>query len=85
MGSRAQPPDIPDVLLHETAIAHVREHVYKSTPDKPWEETPEDLETRLRAAVAHSNAEYRLDDLCREFPQRLSDLVKVTLGDRLPK
>ena len=84
-GPRAQPPDIPDVLLHETAISHLRERVYKSTPRKPWEETPKELETRLRAAEAYANAEYRLADLCRELPKRLENLVKVTHGDRLPK
>ena len=84
-GPRAQPPDIPDVLLHETAIAHLRENVFKSTPRRPWEETPVEFATRLRAAAAHANTEYRLGDLCRELPKRLDDLVKVTAGDRLPK
>ena len=83
-GPRAQPPDIPDVLLHETAISHLRARVFKSTPAKPWEETPRELETRLEAAAAHANAEYRLADLCREFPHRLERLVRETHGDRLP-
>ena len=84
-GARAQPPDIPDVLLHETAISHVRERVFKSTPASPWDETPEEFASRLQAAVAHANAEYQLADLCREFPQRLENLVTLTQGDRLPK
>ena len=41
IGARAQPPDIADVLLHETAIAGLRELIYKSIPVKPWEETAE--------------------------------------------
>ena len=39
--ARAQSPDIADVLLHETAIAGLRELILKSTPVKPWEETAE--------------------------------------------
>ena len=35
IGARAQPPDIADVLLHETAIAGLRDLIFKSTPVKP--------------------------------------------------
>ena len=47
IGARAQPPDIADVLLHETAIAGLRELIFKSTPVKPWEETAERFAARL--------------------------------------
>ena len=85
VGARAQPPDIADVLLHETAIADLRALIFKSTPVKPWEETAERFAARLQEAVDHANAEHRLADLCREMPQRLDSSVKVYEGDRLPK
>ena len=85
IGARAQPPDIADVLLHETAIADLRALIFKSTPVKPWEETAERFATCLQEAVGHANAEHHLADLCREMPQRLDALVKVYEGDRLPK
>ena len=70
---------------HETAIAGLRELIFKSTPVKPWEETAERFATCLQEAVGHANAEHHLADLCREMPQRLDALVKVYEGDRLPK
>ena len=85
IGARAQPPDIADVLLHETAIADLRALIFKSTPVKPWEETAERFAARLQEAVDHANAEHRLADLCRQMPQRLDDLVRTHKGDRLPK
>ena len=85
IGARAQPPDIADVLLHETAIAGLRDLIFKSTPVKPWEETAEGFAARLQEAVDHANSEHRLADLCREMPRRLDALVKVYEGDRLPK
>ena len=84
-GERAQPPDIPDVLLHETSISGLRSLLSESTPTKPWLETPEELQTRLQQVVRQINSEYDVDNLCREFPQRLHDLVHVTKGDRLKK
>ena len=85
IGARAQPPDIADVLLHETAIAGLRELILKSTPVKLWEETAARFAACLQEAVDHANGEHRLPDLCREIPQRLDALVKVYEGDRLPK
>ena len=72
-------------LLHETAIAGLRELIFKSTPVKPWEETAERFAARLQEAVDHANAEHRLADLCRGMPQRLDALVKVYEGDQMPK
>ncbi len=84
-GPRAQPPDIGDVLLHETAIAWLRRQEEKSRPTAPWQETTKELERRLQKAVKHINATHDVRGLCMEFNQRLSDLVHKTMGDRLPK
>ena len=84
-GPRAQPPDIADVLLHETAISWLRAQVAKTTPKRSWEETPNQFAKRLKAGVDHANANYNILGLSKEFPDRLKDLVRVTDGDRLPK
>ena len=84
-GPRAQPPDIGDVLLHETAISWLRREEEKTRPGRPWEETPEELNERLQAAVRHVNSSFGVCGLCMEFPQRLHMLVNTTHGDKLPK
>ena len=84
-GPHAQPGDIGDVLLHETAISWMRRREEATRPTKPWEETPHDVAARLQAAVCHVNEQFEVRALCMEFPQRLSDLVNKTRGDRLPK
>ena len=84
-GPRAQPPDIGDVLLHETAVAWFRREEEKTRPQRPWTETPEMLEKRIQAAVTKINNVFDVHGLCMEFPDRLKSLVYDTQGDRLPK
>ena len=84
-GARAQPGDIPDVLLHETAISWLRRREEKTRPLAPWHETPAQLRQRLQRLAKVINRDLGVRELCMEFPQRLSDLVKKTGGDRLPK
>ena len=63
----------------------VKEKLVHCAPKKPWEETPEDFYARLRKVAQEINSGARMDELCREWPQRLHDLVHVTKGDRLRK
>jgi hypothetical protein len=79
-GPHAQPPDVADVVLHET-----RREEEKNRPVRPWEETPEELEKRLQKGVRWVNKDFDVRGLCMEFPDRLYDLVKKYSGDRLPK
>ena len=81
-GPRAQPAD---VLLHETAISWLRRRREKTRPNMPWLETPAVFAARLERVVCGINAEYKVRELCLEFPERLRCLVEETHGDRLPK
>ena len=81
-GPRAQPAD---VLLHETAISWLRRRREKTRPNMPWLETPAVFAARLERVVCGINAEYKVRELCLEFPERLRRLVEETHGDRLPK
>ena len=67
----------------EKGGAWIRQRLHATAPKKRWEETPEQLATRLQAAVAHCNDEYNVSGLCRKFTSRLTELVKETAGDRL--
>ena len=82
-GPHAHPGGIGDALLHETAISWLRRVLEKTTPRKPWDETPEDLEQRLQDAARHINENFQVRELCKEFPLRLAKLAKETKGDRL--
>ena len=84
-GSRAQPRDIGDVLLHETAISWLRRREEKTRPRKPWLETPMDFAQRLEDVTRGINEDCKVKELCLEFPRRLEQLVHETHGDRLPK
>ena len=83
-GPRAQPRDIGDVLLHETAISWLRREEENTRPKRPWEETPHEFAKRLQKGVRRINKEFDVRGLCMEFPQRLDDLINKTTGDRLP-
>ena len=67
-----QSPDMPDLLLHETAVAWFRRKLSKERPTcVPWEETRVQWTARARQVVAFLNENYRVDRLCQQFPQRL--------------
>ena len=79
-----QPPDIPDLLLHETAIGWVRNYMRKHPFDRSG--SLDDQENRLRSLLSecasHINAEYDVDGLCYRFPGRLQEMIDKQ-GERL--
>ena len=79
-----QPPDIPDVLLHETVASWVRAY-FRKRPFR-WVHKVEDnvklFKKRLRKCEAHINKNYDVDGLCRAFPRRIEALIAAG-GDRL--
>ena len=78
-----QSPDMPDVLLHETAVAMFRRKMRTQKPVvAPWKETLEQWAERAGKVVAWMNSECNLDSLCRKFPERL-DRLQRNGGDRL--
>ena len=79
-----QPANAGDVLLHETAVSWLRQLMTLSLPTRPWAEAREEFATRLREAAQKVNDNYEVADLCREFPNRLDDLVNKR-GDKLMK
>lgn len=79
-----QAPDMPDVLLHETAVAMFRKRMRKEKPSvAPWNETVEMWQARAQRAVNWMNSDCDLDGLCRQWPRRLFELRDAG-GDRLP-
>ena len=79
-----QPGTLQEIMLHETAVAWMRERLKKTLPRCPWEESVDAYRRRLKAAAAHVNEMFDVDGLCRELPQRLKAL-RQTGGDRIAK
>ena len=79
-----QPGQLQDFLLHETAMAWMRDRLKKTAPKKPWEETLDAYHSRLKHCAAHCNDKHNIDGLCEEVPWRLEELLKRS-GDRIPR
>ena len=81
----SQPADVPDVLLHETAVAWVRKYLKKHPIARAG--SLDKQEERLRALLTqceeHINANHNVAGLTKELPDRLHKLVHETRGDRL--
>ena len=78
-----QPADVPDVLLHETAIACFKRKLV-ATPSivDPWKETHEQFQSRVDNVVQAANGQYNFRSLCGSYLERLELLVERK-GDRL--
>ena len=75
-----QPPDIPDVLLHETAISWVKLREGRTKPARPWEETREAFKVRMRGIAQEVNAHCDVEGLCQGFVKRLEEVVELKGG-----
>ena len=80
----AQPGLLGDMMLHETAAAWIWELMGQATPARAWEETRDQFKSRIQKIVRHINAQYDVDGLCRELPDRLQQLKDIE-GDKLKK
>ena len=80
-----QSPDMPDLLLHETAVAIFRKRMRTEKPlVVPWKETEAQWTERARRVIDWRNASCKLKAQCREFPKRLAE-VQQAEGDKLKK
>ena len=76
MGENAckQPGNMPDLMLHETAVAWVRKALSKSVPKQEWQETRDEFAHRLKQTARYINEELNVEGLCRGFPVRVKKL-----------
>ena len=79
-----QPPDIPDLLLHETVVAWIRNFLRKHPFLRSG--TLDVQEGRLRSLLQkcedHINSNYDVDGLCHRFSTRLQQMINKD-GERL--
>ena len=79
-----QPPDCPDVLLHETAVGWIRKF-FKKHPFRraaALDLNIERVKAQMGECIRHINQKYDVDALCSAWPERLRDLVDSE-GERL--
>ena len=79
-----QPPDVPDVMLHETVVSWVRAY-FRKKPFK-WVPRVDDncrlYREMLKMCEKHTSNQYDVAGLCKSFPRRINELVDAG-GDRL--
>ena len=76
---------MPDILLHETAVAMFRKRMRAERPAVlPWMETTAQWAERASRVVQWMNAECELGALCKGFPGSLEGVIKSD-GERLRK
>ena len=77
LDASTQPPDIPDLLLHETAVGWIRNYLRKHPFARSG--TLDAQEARLRKLLKqcadHINAHYDVEGLCYRFPARLQEMI----------
>ena len=72
-----QPPDMPDVFPHETAVAWTRNYLKKHPISKGNLDTMQaELRQKLAECARFINKHYEVADLHKSFPKRLKELVR---------
>ena len=79
-----QPGDLKELMLHETAVACLTRRLAVTTPARAWEETVPAFGRRLQEACKYVNRNFKVDNLCWDFPHRVRDLIRKE-GGRLSK
>ena len=80
--AQAQPGNMQEVLLHETAVSWMRLRLARTNPQRSWLETREQYGARLKRCCEEVNAELDVEGLCRDFPKRIK-LLRDAQGGRI--
>ena len=79
--AKKQAPDMPDMLLHETAVSWLRGVLRRTKPlCVPWLETPAQWSRRMLVALDEVNQKYDAEGLCMGFPDRVEDCIAASGG-----
>ena len=78
----SQPPNIADILPHETVTSWIRSREAKGKPKKPWLETRKAFKKRMGDIVRDINRTLDVEGACRSVGHRLEEVLAAR-GDRL--
>jgi len=79
-----QPGNLQEVMLHETTVSWIRYREAITQLRQPWTETMEQFRARMRGIVQHINANHDVENLCKEMPDRVQDVIDAE-GGRISK
>ena len=79
-----QPGNLQEVMLHETSVSWIRHRETVSQLGRPWTETVEQFSARMRGIVQHINTNHDVENLCRELPDRIQEVIDAE-GGRISK
>lgn len=79
-----QPGELQELMLHETAVAWCRYRLARCVPTRAWLESSAEYARRLKGVVADINRSLDVEQLCRDLPSRVSQLIEAE-GARLAK
>lgn len=71
-----QPGKLQELMLHETAVAWIRDRLSRTLPAKPWNEARDAYGKRLKRICNDINSNCEVEALCRAFPTRINTLVE---------
>ncbi len=81
--AKQQSPDMPDLLLHETAVGWLRGVLRRTKPEvKPWLETPAQWSRWVMKALDEVDHNYDAEGLCQQFSDRVEECFAAE-GERL--
>ncbi len=80
----AQPGNLQEIMLHETAVSWIRHRLRETTPASAETETTDEYGARLRRVCADINATLDVEGLSRAFHSRVQAVLDAE-GDRIQK
>ena len=78
----AQPGNLQEVMLHETAVSWIRHQEGQTRPKEPWLESLEDYTSRMKGIAQDINNRLNVEGLCRALPKRVAKVIEAK-GDRI--
>ena len=82
--AKAQPGNLQEVMLHETAVSWIRYQEEQTRPKEPWLETVADFTSRMKGIAQDINNRLKVERLCRHLPKRVKMVIEAE-GDRIRK
>ena len=80
--AKAQPGNLQEVLLHETAVSWIRYREEQTRPKEPWKESVDEYTSRMKGIAQDINKNLEVENLCKAFPKRVKRVIEAE-GDRI--
>ena len=82
--AKVQPGAMHELMLHETVVSWIRHLEGQNRLKETWTESVAAYASRMKGIALDINTRYKVDNLCRQLPQRVEQLLEAE-GDRINK